>query len=64
LVGREEGNQIINAGYAACWQTIPLLLVMRAYVCRLSKHRNFVVLPMVAVLFVLGYHYIPGYLVG
>ncbi len=61
------GNQdawICNAGYAACWQTIPMLLVMRAYVCRLSKHRNFVILPMVAALFVLGYPYIPGYLVG
>jgi UDP-GlcNAc:undecaprenyl-phosphate GlcNAc-1-phosphate transferase len=61
------GNQnaeICNAGYAACWQTIPLLLVMRAYVCCLSKHRNFVVLLMVAALFVLGYHYILRYLVG
>ena len=55
LTGNQDA-EICNVGYAACWQTIPLLLVMRAYVCRFSKHRNFVVLPLVAALFVLGYH--------
>ena len=63
LTGNQDA-EICNTGYAACWQTIPLLLVMRAYVCTLSKHKNFVVLPLVAALFVLGYRYIPGYLVG
>ena len=55
---------VIHAAFAACWQTIPLLLVMRAYVCRLPKHRNFVVLLLVAALFVLGYRYIPDFLLA
>ncbi len=63
LTGQQDAD-IVQAVYAACWQTIPLLLVMRAYVCRLPKHRNFVVLLLVVALFVLGYHYIPDFLIG
>ena len=62
LTGSQDA-EICNVGYAACWQTIPLLLVMRAYVCRIPKHRKHVILLLVVALFVLGYHYIPGYLV-
>ena len=63
LSGHQDA-EIVQAAYAACWQTIPLLLVMRAYVCRLPKHRNFVVLLLAATLFVLGYRYIPDFLMG
>ncbi|MEN8214483.1 MAG: MraY family glycosyltransferase [Pseudomonadota bacterium] len=63
LTGQQDAT-IVQAVYAACWQTIPLLLVMRAYVCRLPQHRNFIVLLLVAALFVLGYHYIPDFLMS
>lgn len=53
---------IVHAAFEACWQTIPLLLVMRAYVCRLPQHWNLVIFLLVAALFVLGYHYIPDFL--
>ena len=55
---------VVHAAFAACWQTIPLLLVMRAYVCKLPKHKNYIVLLLVAALFVLGYRYIPDYLLA
>ena len=61
LTGNQDAN-IVKASYAACWQTIPLLLVMRAYVCCIPKHRNFVILLLVFALFMLGYHYIPDFL--
>lgn len=63
LTGNQEAH-IVSAAYTTCWQTIPLLLVMRAYVCRLPRHKNFVILLLVASLFLLGYHYIPDYLLA
>ena len=59
-----QDAELVRATYAACWQTIPLLLVMRAYVYRHLKHRNFVILLFVAALFVLGHRYIPDLLMG
>jgi UDP-GlcNAc:undecaprenyl-phosphate GlcNAc-1-phosphate transferase len=60
----ERNVDVVHAAFAACWQTIPLLLVMRAYVCKLPKHKNYIVLLLVAALFVLGYRYIPDYLLA
>ena len=63
LSGYQDADTL-HATYAACWQTIPFLLVMRAYVCRHPKHTNFVILLFIAALFVLGYRYIPDFLMG